>query len=57
MRTGVGSITFPDRGRIRGHNVIFHKKTVDFRNTLISFVFFGQLNPSFSEIDYAYMIG
>ena len=46
MRTGVGSVTFPDRGRIRGHNVIFHKKkTVDFRNILISFVFFGQTQP------------
>ena len=50
MRTGVGSVTFPDRGRIRGHNVIFHKKKVDFRNILISFVFWADSTPYFLKL-------
>ena len=51
MRTGVGSVTFPDMGRIRGHNVIFHKKNpVDFRNILISFVFLADSTPYFLKL-------
>ena len=51
MRTGVGSVTFPDMGRIRGHNVInSEKKTVDFRNILISFFFLGNSTPYFYKL-------
>ena len=50
MLTGVGSVTFPDRGRIRGHNVIFHKKTVDFLNILTSFVVWANSTPYFHKL-------
>ena len=51
MKTGLGSVTFPDRGRIRGHNAIFHKKkTVDFHNILISFVFWAISIPYFLKL-------
>ena len=47
MQTGVGSVTFPDMGRIRGHNVIILKETVDFHNIVISFVFLCNPTPYF----------
>ena len=57
MRTGVGSVTFPDKGRIRGHNVINSERNSRFSYYINFFCHLGQLNPLFFKIHYAYMIG
>ena len=48
MRTGVGSVIFPDMGRIRGHNVM--KEVGDFPNILIYFDLWGNSTPYFLKL-------
>ena len=50
MRTVIGSVTFPDKGRIRGHNVINLKEIGDFPNILIYFDLWANITPYFLKL-------